>query len=82
MIHGMRVTVSIPDQLIARITRLARRTGRSRREVITSALSEYVARHDADEVTRSMNRICGRGGSEPDAFVSAAGRRVLDATEW
>ena len=30
-----------------------------------------------------MNRVCGEvGGADDDAFLAAAGRRVLADTEW
>lgn len=30
----------------------------------------------------AMNRVCESAQKEPDAFCSAAGRRVLQRTEW
>ena len=45
---------------------------------------EDIARYTPEEVTNAMNRVCERVGSEAegDAFVTAAGRRVLERTEW
>ena len=78
----MKTAVSIPDKVFEKIERLARRAGRSRSEVFAAALAEYVARHAPDEVTEAMNRVCADVGDQHDAFVSAAGRRVLKSTEW
>jgi predicted DNA-binding protein len=77
----MRVTVSIPDELIDRIMRLARRSGRSRCTVIRAALLEHVSRHASEDVTRAMNRVCNNVGVEP-GFLAAVGRRVFEWTEW
>ena len=35
-----------------------------------------------DEVTEAMNRVCDEVGDRPEPFVAAAGRRVLETTEW
>lgn len=78
----MKTAVSIPDDVFARAERLARRARRSRSELFSAALSEYVARHAPDEVTEAMNRVCEQVGHQQDAFVAAAGRRVLEKAEW
>ncbi len=79
---GMKTAVSIPDEVFEKVERLARRAGRSRSEVFSAALAEYVARHAPDEVTEAMDRVCADVGDQDDAFVSAAGRHVLENTEW
>jgi metal-responsive CopG/Arc/MetJ family transcriptional regulator len=78
----MKTAVSIPDEVFARAERLARRSKRSRSQLFSAALSEYVARHAPDEVTEAMNRVCDDVGDESDRFVAAAGRRVLERSEW
>jgi predicted transcriptional regulator len=82
---GMKTAVSIPDDVFEKVERLARRGQRSRSEVFSAALAEYVARHAPDEVTDAMNRVLKEVAGEdvqPDAFVRTAGRRVLEKTEW
>ncbi|MBI2194293.1 MAG: hypothetical protein HYU36_20135 [Planctomycetes bacterium] len=78
----MKTAVSIPDEVFEKAERLARRVRCSRSQLFSAALSEYVARHAPDEVTEAMNRVCEQVGNQPDAFVAAAGRRVLEKTEW
>ena len=78
----MKTAVSIPDEVFAKVERLARRAGRSRSEVFSAALAEYVARHAPDEVTETMDRVCAEVGDHGDAFVNAAGRQILENTEW
>jgi metal-responsive CopG/Arc/MetJ family transcriptional regulator len=78
----MKTAVSIPDAVFEKIERLARRAGRSRSEVFSAALSEYVARHAPDEVTEALDRVCAEVGDQQDTFVSAAAHRVLETTEW
>jgi metal-responsive CopG/Arc/MetJ family transcriptional regulator len=78
----MKTAVSIPDEVFEKVERLARRARRSRSEVFSAALREYVARHTPDEVTEAMDRVCTAVNDEPDGFVTAAARRALEQTEW
>ena len=78
----MKTTVSIPDDIFKRAERLASQGRRSRSELYAAALEEYLARHAQDEATDAMNRVCGEAGGDDDAFLAAAGRRVLADTEW
>ena len=78
----MKTAVSIPDEVFEKVERLARRAGRSRSEVFSAALAEYVARHAPDEVTEAMDRVCAEVGDQANPFVRAAGRRVLENIEW
>ncbi|OFW07017.1 MAG: hypothetical protein A3I61_03260 [Acidobacteria bacterium RIFCSPLOWO2_02_FULL_68_18] len=78
----MKTAVSIPDEVFEKVERLAKRARRSRSEVFSAALREYVARHTPDEVTEAMDRVCAAVNDERDDFVTAAGRRVLERVEW
>ncbi len=78
----MKTAVSIPNDVFEKVERLARRGRRSRSEVFSAALREYVARHAPDEVTEAMDRVCAAVNDQPDTFVSAAARRVMKKTEW
>ena len=79
---GMKTAVSIPDDVYARAERFAKRSKRSRSEVYSAALREYVDRHAPDDITEAMNRVCDEVETKPDAFTAAAARRVLDRSEW
>jgi antitoxin MazE6 len=41
-----------------------------------------VARHAPDEVTEAMDRVCTELGEQPDRFITAAARRVLERSDW
>ena len=63
--RGMKTAVSVPHDLFAQVDRLAKRSRRSRSEVYSAALREYVARHAPDEVTSGLDAvIAGLGRSE------------------
>ena len=78
----MKTDVSIPDDLFEQAERLAQRMNKSRSELFSQALIEYVARHAPDQVTETMNEVCDEIGAESDPFVSVASRRVLEQSEW
>lgn len=78
----MKTAVSIPDEVFKKVERLARRERRSRSEVFSAALREYVARHAPDEVTQTLDRVVEAVGDQSDAFVTVAARRVLERGEW
>jgi len=78
----MKTAVSIPDDVFEKVERLAQRGKRSRSEVFSAALREYVARHAPDEVNEAINRVCDRVGDQNDEFVAEAARRILEKTEW
>ena len=77
----MKTAVSTPDEIFEKVERLACEQ-RSRSEVYSAALREYVARHAPDEITDAMNRVCDQVGTEPDEFLTVAARRVLEHVEW
>jgi metal-responsive CopG/Arc/MetJ family transcriptional regulator len=77
----MKTAVSVPDEVFAKAERLARRMKKSRSELFSHALAEYIARHAPDQVTETMNKVCDEIG-EADPFVATASRRILEKTEW
>ena len=79
---GMKTAVSIPDDVFEATQRLAQRTRKSRSRIFSEALKEYVARHEPDQVTEMMDRICAELGVQEDHFVASASRRILKRTEW
>lgn len=78
---GMKTAVSIPDDMFAEAERLARALKKSRSQLYSDALREYVARHAADQVTETLDRVCGEAAAD-DTFAKAAARRTLRRSSW
>jgi hypothetical protein len=78
----MKVAVSIPDEVFADAERLAKRLKKSRSQLYSHALREYVARHAPDQVREALDQVWGDPGVKQDEFVPAAARRRLRRTEW
>jgi hypothetical protein len=78
----MKTAVSIPDDVFADAERLARRLKKSRSEIYSHALREYVSRHSGDDVTEALDKVCSDPAEGSDGFVKAAARRTLRRVEW
>jgi metal-responsive CopG/Arc/MetJ family transcriptional regulator len=78
----MKTAVSIPDDLFRQAEQLARRGKKSRSQVFSEALREYLARHAPDEITEAMDRVVDEVGERDDHFVAVAARRTLARPEW
>lgn len=78
----MKIAVSVPDDVFQEAEELARRMKRSRSEVYSRALAEYIARHAPDRVTEAMDRTLAELGEPGDQFVQAVTRRVLERSDW
>ena len=78
----MKTAISIPDEVFSEAERLSRRLKKSRSQIYTEAVTEYIARHDPEAVTEAMNRVCEMVDTRPDPALAAAARRILEAVEW
>ena len=79
---GMKIAVSVPNEVFERAERLAKRLKVSRSELYSRALREYLARHAPDEVTAALNVLCEELDTGTEEFVREAGRRVLESSDW
>lgn len=69
----MRTTISVPDDVFEAAERLARHTKKSRSQLFSDAIRDYVARHAAEEI---------EVGRQADKFVRSASSRTLKFIEW
>lgn len=78
----MKTAISIPDDVFAEAERLARVLKKSRSQLYSHAVREYVARHSADRVTEALDRVCRDTPSAEMHFAKAAARRTLRHSPW
>jgi metal-responsive CopG/Arc/MetJ family transcriptional regulator len=79
----MKTAVSIPDDVFAGAEKSGHRTKRSRSDIYSAAVREYVERHSSDAVTQGMNAVIERiNGAGADTFVSLAARNTLVRVDW
>jgi hypothetical protein len=79
---GMKVAVSIPDDVFAEAESLAKDLKASRSEIYSRALGEFLGRHAPERVTEQMNDVISSVGEGTDDFSRRAARRALRRVEW
>ncbi|MBI3798730.1 MAG: hypothetical protein HY268_17410 [Deltaproteobacteria bacterium] len=77
----MKIAVSIPEAVYQDAERLTLRVKKSRSQLYSAAIAEYVARYDSEAITEAMNKVCAEVDSRPDPAVSAAARHILKQSE-
>lgn len=78
----MKTAISIPDDVFADAEKSARTLKKSRSQLYSRAVKEYVARHAADQVTDALNAVCEEKEPSYGDFSTAAARRTLRNSEW
>ena len=79
---GMKTAISVPDETFKKAERLAQRLKKSRSQLFSEAMDQYLARHDGDAVTDAINKVIDELGDESDEFVAEAARRTFERSEW
>jgi metal-responsive CopG/Arc/MetJ family transcriptional regulator len=78
----MKTAISLPKDLFEKAEQLAIRARKSRSQIYSEALREYVARHSPDDVTDALNRVVEQIGQPEDRFVTLASEQALARVEW
>lgn len=78
----MKTVISIPDDIYASAESLAKCLRKTRSQLFSDAVAEYIARHSPDEVTAAMDKVCEDAGTGDVRFVTSAARRILERSEW
>jgi metal-responsive CopG/Arc/MetJ family transcriptional regulator len=78
----MKMAISIPDDIFKVAEALARRTKKSRSQLYSDAVREYVARHASDDITDIMDHVRAEVDPPPDKFTAAASSRILKRVVW
>jgi metal-responsive CopG/Arc/MetJ family transcriptional regulator len=78
----MKTAISVPDRIFRAAERHARRLNKSRSQLYSEAMEEYLARHAPDEVTEAMNRVVDEVEPGVDPFTASAAARTLFRAEW
>lgn len=78
----MKIAISVPDDVFADAERLAKRLRKSRSQLDSHALREFVARHADDRVTETLDEVFDAAGEVRDDFAPVAARRTLKRVNW
>ena len=77
----MKTAISIPDDVFRAADEMAHKTKKSRSEIYSRAVHEYVARYSEDGVTDALDALYENPAAS-DEFGQAAARRALGQVEW
>jgi len=77
----MKTAISIPDDVFRDADALAHKLKKSRSELYSRAVREYVARYSEDGVTDALDAVYEKPAAS-DEFSQAAARTVLGQVEW
>ncbi len=80
--QGMKTAISVPDNVFEDADRLAERLAKTRSQLYTEAMVEYLTRHDPDTVTERLNVVLDALPEQEDRFVTETSRSILERVDW
>jgi len=78
----MKTAISIPDPVFQAADKYAKRMRKSRSQLFSEAMVEYLERHTPDEITRMLNETLETVGDMDDFFIRKASHSLLGRSEW
>lgn len=79
---GMKIAISVPDDIHEAADEMAGRLGVSRSELYAQAVTEYVAKHRDEDLTARLNEVYAEEPAGLDADLRAAQARSVDGSDW
>jgi len=80
--HGMKVAVSIPEDLFDSAESLGKRLGLSRSHLYATALAEFLAKHRGRKTTERLNRVYAQEDSRLERPVRRLQARSIREDSW
>ncbi len=78
----MKTAISVPNEIFEDAERLAGRLGKSRSQLYSEAMAEYLVRHDPGSVTERLDEALDSIAEPEDPFVTATTSSILEKIEW
>jgi predicted transcriptional regulator len=78
----MKVAISIPDPVFRSAEQLARQLKKSRSQLYSEAVAQFVAARDAKSVTRKLDEVYATQDSGLDSALHRAQLASLDDEAW
>ena len=80
--NSMKTAISLPDIIFKQAELFARKTKKTRSQLYTEAIIEYLARHTPDAITDSVNKVCDQLGIQDISFNHKAASKLLKKETW
>jgi metal-responsive CopG/Arc/MetJ family transcriptional regulator len=78
----MKTAISIPDKVFRSADSLAKRLGFSRSQLYTTAVSEFLSKHQDKQVTDCLNAIYSKEDSSIPPSLITLQAKSLSHEEW
>jgi metal-responsive CopG/Arc/MetJ family transcriptional regulator len=79
---GMKVAISIPDDVFNAGEKASRRMGVSRSRFYAEAVREYAKEHSGAEITRRLNQVYPADADEAEGELPDGSLEVLRRERW
>ena len=80
--YGMKVALSIPNELFDSAETLSKKLGVSRSRLYATALAEFLAKHRGRKTTERLNAVYASEDSRLDSRLRRLQARSLGDTSW
>jgi hypothetical protein len=80
--YGMKIALSIPDELFASAETLGKRLGVSRSRLYATALADFVSKHTSRKITERLDAVHGAHESRLDQGTRRLQARSLARNQW
>jgi metal-responsive CopG/Arc/MetJ family transcriptional regulator len=78
----VKTAISIPEQIFLRAEETAKRLGMNRSQLFSTALSEFLERHQQTKITEKLNEVYSDQVSELDAALAKMQFSSLGTEDW
>jgi len=78
----MKVAISVPDPVFAQAEQLARQLKKSRSQLYSEAIADYVGARDASAVTQKLDAVYGVEKARVDSALERAQFQSLSNEAW
>ena len=78
----MKTAISIPDKVFRSADALAKRLGVSRSQLYSTAISEYLSKHNGKKVTEQLNAVYSEVDSSLSPGLALLQSKSLAQEDW
>jgi metal-responsive CopG/Arc/MetJ family transcriptional regulator len=78
----MKTAVTIPDNIIKRADKLAKKRRISRSQLFTEAIESYLDEYEEEEIIRRINEVCEKADTSVDPVLMKMAVLSLPKDEW
>jgi metal-responsive CopG/Arc/MetJ family transcriptional regulator len=78
----MKTAISIPDKEFESAEKLARHLGKSRSQLYTQALRNYLEKHDDELAQAALDKVYGEDPASIDPLLKILQAKSIDREQW